>query len=202
MKSKSKRSVRLVSRSEGKAGRGIEGHVEAILRSMGEDPTREGLVKTPARVARAFEYLTKGYSEDPRRVINGALFVENYSEMIVCRNIDFFSLCEHHLLPFYGHAQVAYIPQRHILGLSKMARLVEVFARRLQVQERLTTQIATTLMEELDPAGVGVVLSAEHLCMRMRGVEKQNSVVVTSAMLGIFQRQETRQEFMTLIGGH
>jgi GTP cyclohydrolase I len=158
------------------------------------------LVKTPARVARAFEVLTSGYSQDPKAIINGALFVEDYSEMILCRDIDFFSLCEHHLLPFFGKAQVAYIPKRHILGLSKLARLVEVFARRLQVQERMTTQIATTLMEELDALGVGVVLKAEHLCMRMRGVEKQNSFVVTSAMLGSFRtRQATRQEFMTLI---
>src|ERR1041384_7338786 len=159
----------------------IEPHVKAILDEIGEDPSREGLAKTPARVARAYQYLTRGYAEDPKAVINGALFVEDYSEMILCRDIDFFSLCEHHLLPFFGKAQVAYIPKSHIVGLSKMARLVEVFARRLQVQERLTTQIATTLMEELDPLGVGVVLKAEHLCMRMRGVEKQNSVVVTSA---------------------
>jgi GTP cyclohydrolase IA len=178
----------------------IEPHVRAILEKVGEDPSREGLVKTPARVARAFEVLTSGYGQDPKAIINGALFVEDYSEMILCRDIDFFSLCEHHLLPFFGKAQVAYIPKRHILGLSKLARLVEVFARRLQVQERMTTQIATTLMEELDALGVGVVLKAEHLCMRMRGVEKQNSVVVTSAMLGSFRtRQATRQEFMTLL---
>ncbi len=180
--------------------RAIEPHVRAILEKVGEDPSREGLVKTPARVARAFEVLTSGYGQDPKAIINGALFVEDYSEMILCRDIDFFSLCEHHLLPFFGKAQVAYIPKHHILGLSKLARLVEVFARRLQVQERMTTQIATTLMAELDALGVGVVLKAEHLCMRMRGVEKQNSVVVTSAMLGSFRtRQATRQEFMTLI---
>jgi GTP cyclohydrolase I len=178
----------------------IEPHVRAILEKVGEDPSREGLVKTPARVARAFEVLTSGYRQDPKAIINGALFVEDYSEMILCRDIDFFSLCEHHLLPFFGKAQVAYIPKHHILGLSKLARLVEVFARRLQVQERMTTQIATTLMAELDALGVGVVLKAEHLCMRMRGVEKQNSVVVTSAMLGSFRtRQATRQEFMTLL---
>jgi len=178
----------------------IEPHVRAILEKVGEDPSREGLVKTPARVARACEVLTNGYCQDPKAIINGALFVEDYSEMILCRDIDFFSLCEHHLLPFFGKAQVAYIPKHHILGLSKLARLVEVFARRLQVQERMTTQIATTLMAELDALGVGVVLKAEHLCMRMRGVEKQNSVVVTSAMLGSFRtRQATRQEFMTLI---
>ena len=188
--------VRLVR----KASTAIEPHIRALIEQLGEDPTREGLVKTPTRVARAYEFLTQGYGQDPKAVINGALFVEDYSEMILCRDIDFFSLCEHHLLPFFGKAQVAYIPQNHIVGLSKMARLVEVFARRLQVQERLTTQIATTLMEELDALGVGVVLKAEHLCMRMRGVEKQNSVVVTSAMLGSFRtHQATRQEFMTLM---
>jgi GTP cyclohydrolase I len=180
--------------------RALEPHVRAILETIGEDPDREGLLKTPARVARSFGVLTSGYGQDPKEIINGALFVEDYSEMILCRDIDFFSLCEHHLLPFFGKAQVAYIPKHHILGLSKLARLVEVFARRLQVQERMTTQIATTLMEELDPLGVGVVLKAEHLCMRMRGVEKQNSVVVTSAMLGSFRtHQATRQEFMTLL---
>ena len=185
----------------GRSGlRGVVPHVAAILREVGEDTDREGLAKTPARYARALEFLTSGYRQDPKEVINGALFVEDYSEMILCRDIDFFSLCEHHLLPFFGKAQVAYIPKRHIIGLSKLARLVEVFARRLQVQERMTTQIGTTLMEELDPLGVGVVLKAEHLCMRMRGVEKQNSVVVTSAMLGTFRtHQATRQEFMTLI---
>jgi GTP cyclohydrolase IA len=178
----------------------IQESVRTILREVGEDPEREGLLKTPARVERAFEYLTKGYSTDPKAVINDALFVEDYSEMIVLRDLDFFSMCEHHLLPFYGKAHVAYIPKHHIVGISKLARLVEVYARRLQVQERLTTQIANILMDELDPMGVGVVLKAEHLCMRMRGVEKQNSVVVTSAMLGVFRtHQETRQELMTLI---
>ena len=179
---------------------GVEPHIRAILEEIGEDPGREGLAKTPARVARAYEYLTRGYRQDPKAIINGALFVEEYSEMILCRDIDFFSLCEHHLLPFFGSAHVAYIPKNHIVGLSKMARLVEVFARRLQVQERMTTQIATTLMDALDALGVGVVLKAEHLCMRMRGIEKQNSFVVTSAMLGTFRtHHETRQEFMTLL---
>jgi GTP cyclohydrolase I len=180
--------------------RALEPNVRAILEAIGEDPNREGLLKTPARVARAYEVLTSGYGQDPKAIINGALFVEDYSEMILCRDIDFFSLCEHHLLPFFGKAQVAYIPKHHIIGLSKLARLVEVFARRLQVQERMTTQIATTLIEALVALGVGVVLKAEHLCMRMRGVEKQNSVVVTSAMLGSFRtHQATRQEFMTLL---
>ena len=178
----------------------IQPLIQELLRQIGEDPTREGLEKTPDRYARAIRYLTKGYDEDPAAIIQGALFVEDYSEMIVCKDIDFYSLCEHHLLPFFGTAHVAYIPKRHIVGLSKMARLVEVFSRRLQVQERMTTQIATMMMEALDPHGVGVVLRAEHLCMRMRGVEKQNSSVMTSAMLGVFRsHQETRQEFMNLV---
>ena len=175
-------------------------HVRAMLDELGEEPAREGLLKTPERVARSLRFLTKGYAEDPKSVINGALFTEDYSEMIVCKDLDFFSLCEHHILPFFGKAHVAYIPKHRIVGISKLARLVEVYARRLQVQERMTTQIATILMEELDPQGVGVVLQAEHLCMRMRGVEKQNSIVVTSTMLGVFRsHQETRQEFMSLV---
>ncbi len=184
-----------------RAGRAaIEEAVERILVEIGEDPEREGLRKTPARVANSLRYLTRGYQEDPKRVINNALFVEDYQEMIVLRDLDFFSLCEHHLLPFFGRAHVAYLPKHHIVGISKIARLVEVYSRRLQVQERLTTQIANILMEQLDPLGVGVVIQAEHLCMRMRGVEKQNSVVVTSAMLGVFRtHEETRQEFITLI---
>lgn len=178
----------------------IEPLIRSLLEHIGEDPGREGLAKTPDRFARAIRYLTKGYEQSPEEVINNALFVEDYSEMIVCKDIDFYSLCEHHLLPFFGTAHVAYIPKRHIVGLSKMARLVEVYARRLQVQERMTTQIANTLMEQLDPQGVAVVLRAEHLCMRMRGVEKQNSAVTTSAMLGIFRsHHETRQEFMNLV---
>jgi GTP cyclohydrolase IA len=177
-----------------------EDHVRAILRTIGEDPEREGLLKTPERVARALEFLTKGYQEDPAVILNSALFTEEYSEMIVLKDLDFFTLCEHHMLPFFGKAHVAYIPSKKILGLSKLARLFEVFARRLQVQERLTTQVAHSLMEAIDPQGVGVVVEAEHLCMRMRGIEKQNSVVVTSCMLGAFRdRQETREEFMTLI---
>lgn len=184
------------------ATNGIEDNIRQILQYMGEDPEREGLVKTPARVARAFEYLTKGYAQDPKEVINGAMFTEDYQEMILVKDIDFFSLCEHHILPFFGRAHVAYIPQHRIVGLSKIARLVEVYARRLQVQERLTTQIANTIMEELDPLGVGVIIRAEHLCMRMRGVEKQNSIVTTSAMLGAFRtHQETREEFIILVNG-
>lgn len=177
-----------------------EDHVRALLRTIGEDPDREGLLKTPERVTRALQFLTKGYSEDPAAILNSALFSEEYSEMIVLKDLDFFTLCEHHMLPFFGKAHVAYIPSKKILGLSKLARLFEVFARRLQVQERLTTQVAHSLMDAIDPQGVGVVVEAEHLCMRMRGVEKQNSVVVTSCMLGTFRdRQETREEFTTLI---
>jgi GTP cyclohydrolase I len=183
-------------------GRGLaEDAVRDILRHIGEDPEREGLVRTPVRVVQAYEYLTSGYSQDPKQVINGALFTEEqYQEIILCRDVDFYSLCEHHLLPFIGKAHVAYLPNRHIVGLSKIARLVEIFARRLQIQERLTTQIAQTIMDEIKPLGVAVVLEAEHLCMRMRGVEKQNSYVTTSAMLGRFRTHlETRQEFMNLL---
>lgn len=174
--------------------------IRDILLDLGEDPLREGLVKTPDRVARAFEFLTQGYDANPKTVIGDALFTEEYSEMIIVRDIDFFSLCEHHMMPFYGRAHVAYIPDRHIVGISKLARLVECFARRLQVQERMTAQIATTLDETLSPLGVGVVVRAEHLCMRMRGVEKPNSSVVTSTLLGNFQQRDTRTEFMNLIG--
>ncbi|MEA2679868.1 MAG: cyclohydrolase [Candidatus Binataceae bacterium] len=179
----------------------VEEAVRVILRHCGEDPEREGLARTPTRVAKAFAFLTRGYGEDPKVAINGALFTEeDYQEMILCKNLDFYSLCEHHLLPFFGKAHVAYLPNRRIVGLSKIARMVEIFARRLQVQERLTTQIAHTIMSEIEPLGVAVVLEAEHLCMRMRGVEKQNSYVTTSAMLGVFRtNQETRQEFMNLL---
>jgi GTP cyclohydrolase IA len=175
--------------------------VRTILRHIGEDPAREGLARTPNRVVKAFDFLTSGYNKDPKDAINGALFTEeDYQEMILCRDLDFYSLCEHHLLPFIGKAQIAYLPNRHIVGLSKIARMVDIYARRLQVQERLTTQIAHTIMEEIKPLGVAVVLEGEHLCMRMRGVEKQNSYVTTSAMLGRFRTHlETRQEFMNLL---
>ena len=178
----------------------MEEVIRSLLESIGEDPNREGLKKTPLRVAQSLRFLTRGYQQNLDDVFNGALFTEDYEEMIVQRDIDFYSLCEHHLLPFFGKAHVAYIPQHKIVGVSKLARLVDYFARRLQVQERLTSQIATTLMEKLNPRGAGVVIEAEHLCMRMRGVEKQNSMIITSSLLGAFRnRQETRAEFMNLI---
>lgn len=177
-----------------------EEHIRSFLEFIGEDPDREGLQRTPARVAEAFSFLTRGYEMDPDEVIADAVFAEDYEEMILQKDIDFFSLCEHHLLPFFGKAHVAYIPRHKIVGVSKLARLVDVFARRLQVQERLTNQVARTIMEKLEPLGVAVVIEAEHLCMRMRGVEKQNSLIITSALLGAFRnRQETRAEFMNLI---
>ncbi|MFQ5904109.1 MAG: GTP cyclohydrolase I FolE [Candidatus Binatia bacterium] len=178
----------------------MEEHIRSILKSLGEDPDREGLRKTPTRVIEALTFLTRGYRTDVEEVINDAVFTEDYEEMILQKDIDFFSLCEHHLLPFFGKAHVAYIPHHKIVGVSKLARLVDVYARRLQVQERLTNQIATTIMERLKPRGVAVVIEAEHLCMRMRGVEKQNSLIITSTLLGAFRtRQETRSEFMNLI---
>jgi GTP cyclohydrolase I len=187
-----------VSSSENPNGNG-ESHVRAILSALGEDPERDGLVKTPERVMRAFRFFTKGYEEDPRAVIGDAMFTENYSEMIIVKDIDFFSLCEHHLLPFFGRVHVGYLPKGRIVGISKVARMVETYARRLQVQERMTDQIAQTLSEVLQAGGVGVVVEAEHMCMRMRGVEKPNSVVVTSSLVGVFREKETRQEFNNLI---
>lgn len=179
---------------------GIEDVVRDMLELIGEDPNREGLRRTPNRYARALEFLTSGYREDIEKVLNGAAFSEKYSEMVIVKDIDLFSLCEHHLLPFYGKAHVAYIPNGKILGLSKIPRIVDVFARRLQVQERLTQQIAETLYEFLNPQGVGVVIEARHMCMMMRGVEKQNSAATTSAMLGSFRSDvKTRQEFLHLI---
>jgi GTP cyclohydrolase IA len=178
----------------------MEEQIRHILKALGEDPNREGLLKTPSRVVQALTFLTRGYQMDPGQVLNDALFTEDYEEMILQKDIDFYSLCEHHLLPFFGKAHVAYIPHHKIVGISKLARLVDVYARRLQVQERLTNQIASIIMEKLDPLGVAVVIEAEHLCMRMRGVEKQNSLIITSTLLGAFRtRQETRNEFMTLI---
>ncbi len=178
----------------------LEQLVKELLKEIGEDPNREGLLKTPSRVAKSLKFLTQGYDQNPLEVINGAQFTEKYSEMIVVKDIALYSLCEHHLLPFWGRAHVAYIPREKIVGLSKVARLVEVFSRRLQVQERMTTQIAETLQKNLNPLGVAVVIEAEHLCMQMRGVQKRGSIAVTSAMLGAFQTNlATRQEFMGLI---
>ena len=174
--------------------------IRDLLTSLGEDPRREGLQQTPHRVAKAYDFMTKGYAQNPYDVLNNAIFTEKYSEMVLVKDIDFFSMCEHHMLPFFGKAHVAYIPKGKIVGLSKIPRIVEVFARRLQVQERLTQQIADTLFEALSPEGVGVVVEARHLCMMMRGIEKQNSVATTSAMLGIFRDDmRTRQEFLHLI---
>ncbi|MEX1274882.1 MAG: GTP cyclohydrolase I FolE [Bacteroidota bacterium] len=174
--------------------------VHDLLGELGEDPTREGLRRTPARVASMYEFLTKGYKEDIASVVNRAVFKEKYNEMVIVKDIDFYSLCEHHLVPFFGKCHIAYIPNGKIIGLSKLPRIVEVFARRLQVQERLTKQIAEAIYKTLDPQGVGVVVEARHLCMMMRGVEKQNSVATTSAMFGTFRNDEkTRMEFLTLI---
>jgi GTP cyclohydrolase I len=182
------------------AEKDLQAIVSQLLKQIDPEPDREGLVKTPERVARALAYLTRGYEQDPETIINGALFNEKHSEMIVVKDIDFYSLCEHHILPFFGRAHVAYIPRGRIVGLSKIARLVEVYARRLQVQERMTTEIAETIERHLEPLGVAVVTEAEHLCMRMRGIEKQNSTVVTSAMRGAFQtNSKTREEFMMFI---
>ena len=172
---------------------------EMIIR-LGEDPQREGLERTPERVHRALEQLTRGYKEDAEAILRGALFTVGYDEMVIVKDIEMFSLCEHHLLPFFGKVHVAYIPNGKVIGLSKLPRLVEVFARRLQIQERLTTQIAETIQNSIEPQGVGVVVEARHLCMMMRGVEKQHSQTVTSAMLGCFRDcRETREEFLSLI---
>ena len=177
-----------------------EGLIRDLLKSIGEDTSREGLLETPSRVAKAYDFLMKGYEENIKEVLNEAVFKEKYSEMVIVKDIDFFSMCEHHMLPFFGKAHVAYIPRGRILGLSKVPRIVEVFSRRLQVQERLTQQIAETLFNAVKPEGVGVVIEARHMCMMMRGVEKQNSVATTSAMLGVFRDDmRTRQEFLHLI---
>jgi len=174
--------------------------VRNLLVELGEDPAREGILKTPARVARSLRFLTSGYRQDIDRVVNGALYSVAYDEMVIVKDIEMFSLCEHHLLPFFGRCHVAYIPNGKVIGLSKIPRLVDVFARRLQVQERLTVEIAETIMEKIKPRGVGVIIEARHLCMIMRGVEKQNSVAVTSHMLGDFRDCEiTRSEFLRLV---
>jgi len=174
--------------------------VREMLVRLGEDPSREGLASTPKRVQKAMQFLTKGYDEDPETLLKGALFTVNYDEMVIVKDIEMFSLCEHHMLPFFGKVHVAYIPNGKVIGLSKIPRLIEVFSRRFQIQERLTTQIAETIQKVIQPQGVGVVIEARHLCMMMRGVEKQHSAAVTSSMLGCFRdEQETRQEFLSLI---
>ena len=178
----------------------LEKYVRGILQELGEDPDRNGLERTPHRVARSWRFLTKGYAEDPITILNNALFDVTYDEMVVVKDIDFFSLCEHHMLPFFGHAHVAYIPNGKVVGLSKIPRLVEMFARRLQVQERLTMQIAETIEKVLAPKGVAVVVESVHLCMMMRGVEQQNAFAITSSLKGAFQSDpKTRSEFMELI---
>jgi GTP cyclohydrolase I len=170
-----------------------------LLRRLGEDPARDGLLATPSRVVKSMAYLTKGYAEDPLQLLRGALFDVDYDEMVIVKDVEMFSLCEHHMLPFFGKVHVAYIPNGKVVGLSKIARLVEVFARRLQVQERMTRQIADAIQDAIAPQGVGVVIEARHLCMMMRGIEKQNSSTVTSAMVGCFQKKETRTEFLSLV---
>jgi GTP cyclohydrolase I len=178
----------------------LEEAVRTSIRELGEDPGREGLQRTPERVAQSLRFLTSGYRQDVDKILNDALYEVAYDEMVIVKDIEIFSLCEHHLLPFFGRCHVAYIPNKKVIGLSKVPRLVDMFARRLQVQERLTTQIAETIMERINPQGVGVVIEAKHLCMIMRGVEKQNSVAVTSAMLGVFRDEiETREEFLSLV---
>jgi len=180
--------------------RTIACHVREMIKLVGEDPNREGLRKTPERFEKAFKFLTSGYHQNADSVLNNATFSVSYDEMVIVRDIEFFSLCEHHLLPFFGKAHVAYLPSKRVLGLSKVARLVNMFARRLQIQERLTSQIADCIQEKLSPQGVGVIIEARHLCMQMRGVEKQHGQAVTSAMLGAFRHnKQTRDEFLALI---
>ena len=176
-------------------------HYHDILGLLGEDPEREGLQKTPMRVAKAMQILTRGYSQDPHKVLTDALFKEDYNQMVIVKDIDVFSLCEHHMLPFYGKAHVAYIPNGHITGLSKIARVVDIYSHRLQVQERLTQQIKDCIQETLKPQGVMVVIEAKHMCMQMRGVEKQNAITTTSDFSGVFNNLNTRHEFMNLLRG-
>lgn len=174
-------------------------HYNEIIKLLGEDSAREGLIKTPERVAKAMQFLMSGYEQKPEEVIQSAMFTENYRQMVIVKDIDFYSMCEHHMLPFFGKAHVAYIPNHKITGLSKIARIVDVFARRLQVQERMTTQIKECIQETLNPLGVMVILEAQHLCMQMRGVQKQHSITTTSDFTGAFQQAKTREEFMNLI---
>ncbi len=201
-KASTRRRVRATKSRDPQSGDGkaIQPLITQLLKSLGEDPKRNGLEKTPERIAKALTFLTQGYNQDIEEIINGALFPLEYDEMVIVRNIDFYSLCEHHLLPFFGKCHVGYIPNKRVVGLSKLPRIVEALSRRLQVQERLTVEIAETLKRALNPLGVGVVIEAQHLCMMMRGVEKQNTIAVTSHMLGGFRKQQqTREEFLKLI---
>ncbi len=179
----------------------LAAHYKAILKILGEDPQREGLEKTPMRVAKAMQILTRGYTQDPHKVLTDALFEEKYNQMVIVKDIDFFSMCEHHMLPFYGKAHVAYIPKGHITGLSKIARVIDIYSHRLQVQERLTEQIMNCINDTLKPQGVMVVLAAKKMWMQMRGVEKQNSITTTSAYSGVFESMKVREEFMSLLRG-
>ena len=177
----------------------LAAHYKEVLALLGEDPSREGLEKTPMRVAKAMQVLTRGYTQDARKVLTDALFEEKYNQMVIVKDIDFFSMCEHHMLPFFGKVHVAYIPRRYITGLSKIPRVVDIFSHRLQIQERLTLQIKECIQKTLNPLGVMVVIEAQHMCMQMRGVEKQNSLTTTSDFTGVFQQVQTREEFMNLI---
>ncbi|MGB7986135.1 MAG: GTP cyclohydrolase I FolE [Terracidiphilus sp.] len=195
----SKRVPRTAEIDRSLSGFSTEEIISEILRRLGEDPSRDGLVATPGRVQKSMAFLTKGYDENATEILRGALFDEDYDEMVIVKDIEIFSLCEHHMLPFFGKVHVAYVPNGKVIGLSKIPRLVEVFARRLQIQERLTRQIADAIQDAIAPQGVGVVVEARHLCMMMRGIEKQHSSTVTSAMLGCFRKKETRLEFLSLV---
>jgi GTP cyclohydrolase I len=177
----------------------IADHYQQIIKLLGEDINREGLLKTPERVSKAMQFLMQGYEQDPEEIIRSAMFTENYRQMVIVKDIDFYSMCEHHLLPFFGKAHVAYIPNKQITGLSKIARIVEIYARRMQVQERMTTQIKECIQKTLNPMGVMVIIEAQHLCMQMRGVQKQHSITTTSDFTGVFEQAKTREEFMNLI---
>jgi len=177
----------------------IAEHYKQIIQLLGEDVNREGLIKTPERVARALQFLMQGYEQAPEEIIRSAMFTENYRQMVIVKDIDFYSMCEHHMLPFFGKAHIAYIPNKQITGLSKIARIVEVYARRMQVQERMTTQIKECIQKTLNPMGVMVIIEAQHLCMQMRGVQKQHSITTTSDFTGVFEQAKTREEFMNLI---
>ena len=195
----SKRVHRAAEIDKSMSGFSTEEIIREILLRLGEDPSRDGLIATPARVEKSMAFLTKGYDENAAEILRGALFDEDYDEMVIVKDIEVFSLCEHHMLPFFGKVHVAYVPNGKVIGLSKIPRLVEVFARRLQIQERLTRQIADAIQDAIAPQGVGVVIEARHLCMMMRGIEKQHSSTVTSAMLGCFRKKETRLEFLSLV---